>query len=157
MHVSPAKHRYAWLPKECDYWTDTRTDRWTDRRWTKWSLCAAMLHRRHKNVFLYIFYPKRKQIQNTANSLSPAPRPEACDISEEWTTLKWTDCPNLIKVSHHPNYFLHFTCSWTTNRQMTKRADHPITRRPGAEKVLRETVCFTHFRDFYTNMGCVTV
>ena len=26
MHVSPAKHSYAWLPKKCDYRTDGRTD-----------------------------------------------------------------------------------------------------------------------------------
>ena len=32
MHVSPAKHSYAWLPRKCDYRTDTRTDRQTDRR-----------------------------------------------------------------------------------------------------------------------------
>ena len=30
MHVSPAKHSYAWLPRKCDYRTDTRTDRQTD-------------------------------------------------------------------------------------------------------------------------------
>ena len=41
MHVSPAKHSYAWLPRKCYYRTD--------RRRTKWSLCAAMLHRRHNN------------------------------------------------------------------------------------------------------------
>ena len=29
MHVSPAKHSYAWLPRKCDYRTDTRTDRQT--------------------------------------------------------------------------------------------------------------------------------
>ena len=28
MHVLPAKHSYAWLPRKCDY----RTDRWTDRQ-----------------------------------------------------------------------------------------------------------------------------
>ena len=49
MHVSPAKHSYAWLPRKCDY----RTDRRTDRRQTKWSLCAAMLRRRHKNASPY--------------------------------------------------------------------------------------------------------
>ena len=32
MHVSPAKHSYAWLPRKCDYRTDTRTDRQTDGR-----------------------------------------------------------------------------------------------------------------------------
>ena len=46
MHVSPVKHSSAWLPRKCDYRTDTRTD----RRRTKWSLCAAMLRRRHKNT-----------------------------------------------------------------------------------------------------------
>ena len=30
MHVSPAKHSYAWLPRKCDYRTDGRTDRQTD-------------------------------------------------------------------------------------------------------------------------------
>ena len=45
MHVSPAKHSYAWLPRKCDCRTDGRTD----GRRTKWSLCAAMLRRRHKN------------------------------------------------------------------------------------------------------------
>ena len=51
MHVSHAKHSYAWLPRKCDYRTDTRTDRQTDGRTdrcrTTWSLCAAMLRRRH--------------------------------------------------------------------------------------------------------------
>ena len=46
MHVSPAKHSYAWLPRKCDYWTDARTDKCR----TKLSLCAAMLCRRHKNL-----------------------------------------------------------------------------------------------------------
>ena len=62
MHVLPAKHSYAWLPRKCDYLTDRRTDRKTeagqsdpyvplcyagdpDRRRTKWSLCAAILRR----------------------------------------------------------------------------------------------------------------
>ena len=30
MHVSPAKHSYAWLPRKCDYRTDGRTDGQTD-------------------------------------------------------------------------------------------------------------------------------
>ena len=29
MHVSPAKHIYAWLPRKCDYRTDGRTERQT--------------------------------------------------------------------------------------------------------------------------------
>ena len=32
MHVSPAKHSYAWLPRKCDYRTDARTDGRTDRQ-----------------------------------------------------------------------------------------------------------------------------
>ena len=40
MHVSSAEHRYARLPRKCDYRID--------RRRIKWSLCAAMLCRRHK-------------------------------------------------------------------------------------------------------------
>ena len=30
MHVSPAKHSYAWLPRKCDYQTDRHTHRRTD-------------------------------------------------------------------------------------------------------------------------------
>ena len=30
MHVSPAKHSSAWLPRKCDYRTDAQTDTWTD-------------------------------------------------------------------------------------------------------------------------------
>ena len=41
MHVSPAKHSYACLPRKYDYRTD--------RRLIKWSLCATMLHKWHKN------------------------------------------------------------------------------------------------------------
>ena len=32
MHVSPAKHSYACLPRKCDYRTDRQTDRMTDRQ-----------------------------------------------------------------------------------------------------------------------------
>ena len=47
MHVLPAKHSYAWLPR---VWLPHRqTDTRTDRCRTKWSLCAAMLFRRHNN------------------------------------------------------------------------------------------------------------
>ena len=48
MHVLPVKHSYGWLPRKCDYCTDTQTDGWTDKCRTKWSLCAAMLHRWNK-------------------------------------------------------------------------------------------------------------
>ena len=48
MHVSPAKHSYAWLLRKCDYRTERQTDSWTNRCWAKWSLCATMLCRRHK-------------------------------------------------------------------------------------------------------------
>ena len=30
MHVLPAKHSYAWLPRKCDYWTDRQMDWQTD-------------------------------------------------------------------------------------------------------------------------------
>ena len=32
MHVSPPKHSYVWLPRKCDYRTDTQTDGRTDAR-----------------------------------------------------------------------------------------------------------------------------
>ena len=50
MHVSPAKHSYAWLWRKCDYRTDKHTHAHTDRRRTKWSLCAAMLRRQHNKT-----------------------------------------------------------------------------------------------------------
>ena len=68
MHVLPAKHSYVWLPRKCDYRTDThtqtdrQTDVLTDRHRTKWSLCAAMLRRQHNkpectnNMALYYLY-----------------------------------------------------------------------------------------------------
>ena len=47
MHVSPAKHSYAWLPRKCDY----RTDRQTDTRQSDPYTSAAMLRMRHNNDF----------------------------------------------------------------------------------------------------------
>ena len=44
MHVSLAKHSYAWLPRKCDYRTEARTD----RRQTKLSLWSALLRRWYK-------------------------------------------------------------------------------------------------------------
>ena len=32
MHVSSAKHSYAWLLRKCDYRTDTQTHGWKDRQ-----------------------------------------------------------------------------------------------------------------------------
>ena len=53
MHVSPAKHSYAWLPRKCDYRRDRHTDRqadgWTDAGQSDpyVPLCFC---RRHKKV-----------------------------------------------------------------------------------------------------------
>ena len=43
MHLSPAKHSYAWLPRKCDYWTDRQTDAQTEARQSDpyVSLCFA--------------------------------------------------------------------------------------------------------------------
>ena len=38
------------------YNRDIWTDRQTDRRQTKWSLCAAILRRRHKNMYFCVIY-----------------------------------------------------------------------------------------------------
>ena len=48
MHVSPAKHNYAWLPKTCDYRRDRQTHGQTEAG--QWYLYAVMLRRRHKNL-----------------------------------------------------------------------------------------------------------
>ena len=50
MHVSPAKHSFAWLSKMWLSDRQTHTLTHTDRRQTKWSLCAAMLRRRHNKI-----------------------------------------------------------------------------------------------------------
>ena len=48
MHVSSAKHSYAWLPRKLDYWTDRRTDAGQHAGQSD-PLCTTMLRRRHKN------------------------------------------------------------------------------------------------------------
>ena len=58
IHMLPAKHSYAWLPRKCNY-----QYRQTHAR-TKWSLCAAMLRGWHKNNK----YPT-KGIKNTTCTL----------------------------------------------------------------------------------------
>ena len=71
MHVSPAKHSYAWLPRKCDYRTERHTDGRTDRRRTKWSLCATMLRRRQKTLqemlvkYLCRIFPQHTRIGYT--------------------------------------------------------------------------------------------
>ena len=77
MHVSPAKHSYAWLPRKCDYRTDThrdgQTDRQTDRCRTKWSLCAAMLRRRHNySTFEDILQVYHKSLRNASICTPPS-------------------------------------------------------------------------------------
>ena len=50
MHVSPAKHNYAWLPRKFDLVTGQTMDRQTpDKVIPMALLCAAMLRRRQKN------------------------------------------------------------------------------------------------------------
>ena len=64
---------YAWLPRKCDYLTDT--DGRTDRRQTKWSLCAAMLRRRQnyhswyhwKGLVIRILYAKYNEVFSYKN------------------------------------------------------------------------------------------
>ena len=68
MHVSPAKHSYAWLPRKCDYRTDRQTDGRTDRRRTKWSLCAAMLRRRRNKLVTEFIYNVKQIGKYTSTS-----------------------------------------------------------------------------------------
>ena len=50
MHVSPVKHSCAWLPRKCDYLTDTRTDGHTHRQTPDKviSMCGYALHATQK-------------------------------------------------------------------------------------------------------------
>ena len=78
MHMSPVKHSCEWLPRKCDYRTDTQTDRQTDRRLTQGSLCATMLRRQHKKYNLCHFHMNiiemwaisKLTIRNTAPSMT---------------------------------------------------------------------------------------
>ena len=45
IHLLPAKHSYARLPRKCDYRTDRHTDGRTVRCRTNWIQCAAMLRK----------------------------------------------------------------------------------------------------------------
>ena len=48
MHVSPAKHSYAWLPRKRDYWTDTRTDRQTPDKVIPMCCYASQATQKHE-------------------------------------------------------------------------------------------------------------
>ena len=56
MHLSPAKHSYAWLPRKCDYRTDRWTDRQTDGQTDAWQSdlygCNTQFRIKSKGYFL---------------------------------------------------------------------------------------------------------
>ena len=76
MHVSPAKHSYAWLPRKCDYRTDARTDGRTDGQTdarqsdTYVPLCFAGDTKRHFKVQLWL-QAQRHNKQVRANWFLP--------------------------------------------------------------------------------------
>ena len=104
MHVSPAKHSYTWLPRKCDYRTDTQTD----RRRTKWSLCAVMLRRQHI-ILLFITY-----WQQSEGSMCLLPNIAMRDNQESVTTgqthrgrTKWSLCTAMLCRQHKKGYSKH--------------------------------------------------
>ena len=50
MHVSPAKHSYAWLQRKCEYWTDRRMGRRqsTVENWPHWRMTSPVIFQRSK-------------------------------------------------------------------------------------------------------------
>ena len=96
--LSPWKHknvwpRKVWLPRKCDYWTD----RQADRRRTKWSLCAAILHRRHKN---WCFGNRYKTPRIRASYLN-------CKIK-----MPWIKASSQATVFESVFYSLHTVAAW---------------------------------------------
>ena len=65
-HVSPLKHSYAWLPRKCDYRTDTQTDRQTPDKvipMCRYALQATQLRSQDENNMRAIYW-------NTVDSLN---------------------------------------------------------------------------------------
>ena len=76
MHASPAKHSYVWLPRKCDYRTDTHTHTRTDRQTdagqsdpyvplcfaddtkSKWHNLQVVKWRRHRQKWLILKWEK---------------------------------------------------------------------------------------------------
>ena len=128
MHVSPAKHSYAWLPRKCDYRTDRRTDGrthiQTNRRRTKWSLCAAMLRRRHNKPWLmdlkiHIQYNLRKP--NCLRTVSKVRFSQYMyfvleNLGRRFALNYWSLCSQAravcIRASTAPTYLYSSSPSW---------------------------------------------
>ena len=53
IHVLPAKHRYEWLPRKCDYQTDGGETGAGQSDPYDTGLCATMLRRRYKNRMIF--------------------------------------------------------------------------------------------------------
>ena len=57
-----------------------------------------------------------------------APSPRACDVSEVWATLRWTNSPRLVTVWPPKLQILHFV--YKRDGIMDGRTDNPNTRCP---------------------------
>ena len=149
MHVSSAKHSYvwprkAWLPRKCDYQTDSSR--------TKWSLCAAMLRRRHNKPgiilgceierFSHTFSKKSHLIWHNifkifywilsyeifSHCSSKPEYPSSADVHVAWSMncelflvlLSWFWYPVFVAFHTHmkPNFFPNLMriarCDWVT-------------------------------------------
>ena len=115
MHMSPAKHSYAWLPRKYDYRTDRHTDGRTDRRRTKWSLCAAMLRRRHKNVYLLSMLQCLKMIRETIISRLGS----YSQYKVRWKDKQKSKAFNAWQSLHIP--MPHWLTQMITHRRLVKR------------------------------------
>ena len=138
MRVSPAKHNYAWLPRKCDYRTDTQTDRQSDTDEQMPDKVIPMCHYASQatqklDVFVKHRFPWRQQSENMAKFLSPTfwprPTPGACDVSGGWATFRWTYSPSLVTVSQPKLWLLHFLFKRDELRTNRQTGD-PITRCP---------------------------
>ena len=66
MHVSPAKHSYVWLPRKCDYRTETQTDRQTPDKVIPMCRYALQATQKIKHVFVKQGFPQRQQSPDIA-------------------------------------------------------------------------------------------
>ena len=84
MHVSLAKHSYAWLPRKCDYWTyRRRTDRQTPDKMIPMCRYASQATQKPEVLRLPI-----EQFNSSVNCIIPLPYQRSAEFG--LTTLPWS-------------------------------------------------------------------
>ena len=135
MHVSPAKHSYAWLPRECYY----RTDALTDRCWTKWSLCAAMLRRWHnKSGAKFSLYTVHLALLDIYGLENKYHKPAKLTLNKvDFNVISWYKCRGLATRIMYAINTSAFVTNGETNqqtcRQMSLNVPYAFTKELATE------------------------